>query len=152
MAEVGALARVITDPYAASYGERWERLLVAGFIGLTTGLITAMAMYVFRFPEFAFGWASGTLMGAIVFVGGALAKLLVGQMRASITAAIVAFFVGVFGHLGMELAPFYLLGISTGGVVLYVPLRDVISVVIFFQVPIQFAGYLSAVVYEGLFE
>ncbi len=151
MAEAGSIARVFTDPYAASYGERWQRLLVAGFIGLTTGVSTAMAMYVFRLQEFAFGWATGTLMGLLVFVAGVLLKLLVGQMRASITAAIVSFFIGVFAHICLELAPFYLLGISTGGVVLYVPLRDVISVVIFFQVPIQFSGYLSAVVYEGLF-
>lgn len=146
------LTQVLTDPYAASYGTRVQRLLVAVFVGVTTGLVAAMAMYVFRLPDFSYGWATGTLMSGVVLAAGALLKLLVGQMRASITAAILSVFVGVGAHFAFELAPFYLLGISTSGVVLYVPLRDVISVVIFFQVPLQFSGYLAAVVYEGVFE
>ena len=152
MAETSGIVAALANPTRASYGDRWERWVAAVFVGTTTGLVAAMAMYVFRFPEFAFPWATGTVMSVFVFVAGVLVKLLVGQMRTSVAAAIISLFVGVFGHFAFELAPFYLLGIPTDGVVLYVPLRDVISVVIFFQAPLQFSGYLAAVVYEGLFE
>ena len=150
MGETRGVIETLANPYAASYGDRWERLLAAVFVGTLTGVTAAMAMYVHRLPEFSLWWASGTPMLAVVFVGGALTKLLVGQMRTSVTAIILATFLGAGLHILVEVVPFYLLGIPTGGVVLYVPLRDVFTFLILFQVPLQFAGYLSAVVYEGL--
>ena len=151
MAEASGVVGALTDPYTASYGERWERIAASLFVGTVAGVTTAMAMYVYRFPEISYDWAAGPALLLVVFGLGVLVKLLVGELRASVTAIILAVFLGAGLHVAVEILPFYLLGISTRGVVLYVPLRNVFTFLVLFQIPLQFAGYLAAVTYEGLF-
>jgi hypothetical protein len=146
-----AILSGVTRPREASYGDRLERLVAVSFVGGLTGLVSAMAMYVFRLQGLTYPWASETLMGAFVFVAGVLVKLLVGEMRASVTALLISIFVGTVGILAFEISPFYVLGIGTaGGFALYIPLRDLITFLLMFQIPLQFSGYLSAVVYDGM--
>lgn len=145
-----AILSGLTRPRKASYGDRLERLVAVSFVGVLTGLTAAMAMYVFRIQDFAPGWGTETLMASLVFVAGLLVKLLVGEMRASVTAMGVSVAVGTVCMFTFEIAPFYVLGIGTaGGYALYIPLRDVITFLLMFQIPLQFSGYLTAVVYDG---
>ncbi|MFB6176491.1 MAG: hypothetical protein ABEI99_04995 [Halobaculum sp.] len=145
-----AILSGLTRPRKASYGGRLERLVAVSFVGASTGIAAAMAMYVFRVQEFAPGWATETLMATMVFAGGLLVKLLVGEMRASVTAMGVSVAVGTVLTFAFEIAPFYALGIGTAnGYALYVPLRDVITFLVMFQIPLQFSGYLTGVVYDG---
>lgn len=145
-----AILSGLTRPRKASYGDRLERLVAVSFVGLLTGLTAAMGMYVFRIQELAPGWATETLMASLVFVAGLLIKLLVGEMRASVTALGISVAVGTACMFAFEIAPYYFLGIGTAsGYVLYVPLRDVITFLLMFQIPLQFSGYLTAVVYDG---
>ncbi|MFC7136730.1 hypothetical protein ACFQRB_09940 [Halobaculum litoreum] len=48
------------------------------------------------------------------------------------------------------MAPYVLLDIATlGGLALLPELRDVITLAVLGQVPLQFTGYLLAIVYDG---
>jgi hypothetical protein len=140
----------LVRPRQASYGDPLARRTAVGFVGGVTGVAAAMAMYAFRLQELAPAWASETLLGVTVLVGGVLVKLLVGQMRASVSALLVSLAVGSAAMLAFEVVPFYLLDIGTaGGLALFVPLRDVITFLLFFQIPLQFLGFLLAVVVEA---
>lgn len=145
-----AILSGLTRPRKASYGDRLERLVAVSFVGVLTGVTASMAMYVFRIQDLAPGWATETLMASLVFAAGLLIKLLVGEIRASVTALAISIVLGTACTFIFEVAPFYLLGIGTaGGYALYVPLRDVITFLLMFQIPLQFSGYLSAVIYDG---
>jgi hypothetical protein len=145
----GGLARGVTRPAAASHGDPGERLLAVWFVGVATGLVTAMATYPLRFQLFTLPWATESLLGGAVLVSGALVKWLVEQMRASIASFLLSAFVGAVALVGFQLAPYYLTGSASFGLRVYVPLRDVVTFLIMIQFPLQLVGYLSVVVYDG---
>lgn len=149
MSDATVILTGITNPRQASHGERPERLVAVWYVGILTGLMTVMAAYVYHRPGFAISWATDTVALGTIFTAGVLIKWLVGWMRASITAYLLSFFVSVIGLLVVKVAPYYLLGIPTGGPVLYIPLRDGISLLIMVQCPLHAIGFLTATLYEA---
>lgn len=143
------VARGLFDPRGASHGQRMERTVAMWYVGLLTGLLAAAATYVYHQPAFAAGWVSDPLAIVSVFGAGLLVKLLVGWMRVSMSAFLISFFTAIIGLFVAQIAPYYLLGIPTEGVVLYIPLRDGITLLMMFQAPLQAAGFLTGAVAEG---
>lgn len=140
----------LVRPADASYGSALRRRTVVGFVGLVAGLLGGMGTYVFRLESLAAPWASTELMGATVVLSGAFVKLLCQNLRTSVAAFGVAWGVGVLAGLVFGVAPYYLLGISTmGGWVLLPTVRDVVTFALIYQFPLQVAGYLLAILYDG---
>lgn len=148
--ERSSLRRAITRPVEASYGSRRERLVSAGVVGVLAGLLGAMATYTLRLQDLAPQWAGEVSMGVLVLASGVIVKLLCEQLRTSLVALAVATVAGGVLAFAAAVAPYLLLGISTlGGFALLPVFRDVITFLVFGQVPLQFTGYLIAIVYEG---
>ncbi|PSQ04062.1 hypothetical protein BRC97_12175 [Halobacteriales archaeon QS_6_71_20] len=145
----GALA-TLTRPADASYGSRRERLLSALTVGLLAGLVGAAAAYTLRRGALAPAWADDTAMATLVFVSGALVKLLCQSLRTSVLALAVATVAGAGLAVATAVVPYLLLDIATlGGLALLPALRDVITLLVFVQIPLQLTGYLVAIVYDG---
>lgn len=146
-----AVRTALARPAEASYGTRAERLLSALTVGGLAGALAAMATYTLRLQAMAPGWAGDTLMGALVFASGVLVKLLCEQLRTSVLALAVATVGGGLFAFAAAVAPYVLLDISTlGGLALLPALRDALTFLVFGQVPLQFTGYLVAIVYDGV--
>ncbi|GAA0194688.1 hypothetical protein [Halobaculum roseum] len=144
------LAAAVIRPARASYGSRSERIASAVTVGLLTGLATAMATYTLWQTSLAPGWAGDTVMAALVFAAGALVKLLCQNLETSVLALSIAVVAGAALTAAAGVAPYLLLDIGTlGGIVLLPELRDVITLVVFGQVPLLLFGYLVAIVYDG---
>lgn len=149
--ERSAVRRALVRPAEASYGTRSERVLSALAVGTLAGVLASMATYTLRLQEIAPAWAGDTAMAAIVFLSGVLLKLLCEHLRTSVLALGVATVLGVVVAFAGVVAPYVLLDISTlGGIALLPSLRDAVTFVIFGQIPLQFTGYLVAIVYEGM--
>lgn len=145
-----ALVTALTTPAVASYGTRRERYAAALVVGGLAGALGAMATYVLRLQTLAPSWAGETAMGALVLVSGVLVKLLCEQLRTSLSALAVATVAGGALAFAAAVAPYLLLDISTlGGLALLPVFRDVITFLVFGQVPLQITGYLVAIVYDG---
>ncbi|WP_277553201.1 hypothetical protein [Halobaculum limi] len=144
------LLAALKRPAEASYGTRRERLASASIVGVATGALGAMATYALRLQLMAPEWATTTAMGLCVLVSGVLVKLLCEQLRTSLQALVVSTVVGAVLAFATAIAPYYLLDISTlGGFALLPVFRDVITFLVFGQVPLQITGYLLAIVYDG---
>lgn len=140
----------LTRPARASYGSRRERLLSAAGVGLLTGMVAAMATYTLWQGSLAPGWAGDTVVGALVFAAGALVKLLCQNLKTSVLALSITVVAGAALTAAAAVAPYLLLDIGTlGGIALLPELRDVITLVVFGQVPLLLFGYLIAIVYDG---
>ncbi|WP_348610821.1 hypothetical protein [Halobaculum rarum] len=140
----------LTHPARASYGSRRERLASALAVGLLTGLSAAMATYTLWQGSLAPGWAGDTVMGSLVFAAGVLVKLLCQNLKTSVLALSVAVVAGATLTAAAAVAPYLLLDIGTlGGIALLPELRDVITLLVFGQVPLLLFGYLIAIVYDG---
>jgi hypothetical protein len=151
MSNRNAVVSGVLRPSEASYGDALERRVATLFVGITTGVAAAMAMYVFRLQDLSMGWSTEPLMAGLVFLAGALVKLLVPEMRTSISAALLSIFVAAVALTAFQVAPYYLLGLDlVGGLVLVIPLGDMITLLFMFQAPLQFAGFLTAVVVHGM--
>ncbi|WP_435064029.1 hypothetical protein [Halobaculum sp. EA56] len=144
------LLTALARPAEASFGSRRERLLSAGVVGTLAGALGAMATYVLRLQTLAPAWAGETAMAALVVTSGVLVKLLCEQLRTSLAALSVAIVAGGALAFAAAVAPYLLLDISTlGGFALLPVFRDVVTFLVFGQVPLQFVGYLLAIVYDG---
>ena len=151
MSEGDATAwRAVLQPSTASYGTRRERLVAALVVGTLAGVVAGTAMYGVRQSAVAPAWTSDTLSGALVLVSGGLVKLLCEHLRTSLLALATAVVVGLAVAVASAVAPYVLLDISTlGGLALLPELRDVITLAILGQIPLQFIGYLLGIVYDG---
>ncbi|MFC7068243.1 hypothetical protein [Halobaculum lipolyticum] len=144
------LWRAALEPATASYGTRREQLVAALVVGTVAGVVAGTAMYSVRQSAVAPGWTSDALSGALVLVSGALVKLLCQHLRTSLLALATAIVVGLGVAGATAVAPYLLLDISTlGGLALLPELRDVITLAILGQIPLQFIGFLLAIVYDG---
>ncbi|UIO98457.1 hypothetical protein Hbl1158_07740 [Halobaculum sp. CBA1158] len=142
-----ALAR----PATASFGTRSQRTIAALTVGVLAGVLGATATYTLRLQTVAPAWAGETAMGALVLVSGAFVKLLCQELRTSVLALVVAVVSGGVLAFAAAVAPYLLLDISTlGGIALLPTFRDVITFLVFGQVPLQLTGYLVAIVYDGM--
>lgn len=140
----------LVRPADASYGSALRRRTAAAFVGVAAGVLAAMGTHVFRLASLAPGWVSTDLMVGVILASGGLVKLLCQNLRVSVGALGVACAVSSVAAAGFAVAPYYLLGVSTmGGWVLLPVLRDVVSFALIYQIPLQIAGYLTAVVYDG---
>lgn len=148
--ERSTLRAALTRPAEASYGTPSERLASASIVGVATGALGAMATYALRLQIIAPEWATTTVMGLCVLASGILVKLLCEQLRTSLQALVISTVVGGVLAFATAAAPYYLLDISTlGGFALLPVFRDVITFLVFGQVPLQITGYLLAIVYDG---
>ncbi|MFC6785316.1 hypothetical protein ACFQFH_05100 [Halobaculum halobium] len=144
------LVGAVTRPVQASYGSRRERLAAALAVGLLAGLSAAMATYTLWQGSLAPTWASDVVTGSLVFAAGALVKLLCQNLKTSVLALAVAVVAGAALTAAAGIAPYLLLDIGTlGGIALLPDLRDVITLVVFGQIPLLLFGYLIAIVYDG---
>lgn len=147
---MSTLRAALARPAEASFGSRRERLLSAGVVGTLAGVLGAMATYTLRLQELSPAWAGDLPMAALVVASGALVKLLCEQLRTSLVALSVAIVGGGALAFATAVAPYLLLDISTlGGLALMPVFRDVITFLVFGQIPLQFVGYLLAIVYDG---
>ncbi|SHG97721.1 hypothetical protein [Halobaculum gomorrense] len=145
-----AIVTAATRPAAASFGTVRERYAAALIVGCLAGALGAMATYVLRLQSLAPSWAGDGAMAALVLASGMLVKLLCEQLRTSLSALAVATVVGAALAFAAAVAPYLLLNISTlGGLALLPVFRDVITFLVFGQVPLQVTGYLMAIVYDG---
>ncbi|MFC7098532.1 hypothetical protein [Halobaculum marinum] len=151
MSEGGSLLRTVAlRPAEASFGSRRERLASATLIGVLAGVLGATATYSLRLQELAPGWAGEVSMGVLVLASGVLVKLLCEELRTSISALVIAVVAGGVVAFATAVAPYVLLNIDTlGGFALLPTFRDVITFLVFGQVPLQITGYLLAIVYDG---
>ncbi|MXR41476.1 hypothetical protein GRX01_09015 [Halobaculum sp. WSA2] len=148
--DTSGLWKAMTHPSHASYGSRRDRLVSAVAVGLLTGVSAAMATYTLWQGALAPGWAGDTVMGSLVFAAGALVKLLCQNLKTSVLALSIAVVVGAAMTAAAAVAPYLLLDIGTlGGIALLPELRDVITLLVFGQVPLLLFGYLVAIVYDG---
>lgn len=109
-----------------------------------------MATYTLWQGSLAPGWAGDTVMGSLVFAAGVLVKLLCQNLKTSVLALSIAIFVGGAVTAAAAVAPYFLLDIGTlGGIALLPELRDVITLLVFGQIPLLLFGYLVAIVYDG---
>lgn len=138
------------NPASASYGTRGERVVAALVVGVLAGVVAGTAMYNVRQSAVAPAWTSDLLSGTLVLVSGALVKLLCEQLRTSLLSLATAVVLGLAVAGATAVAPYVLLDIATlGGLALLPELRDVITLAVLGQVPLQFTGYLLAIVYDG---
>ena len=144
------LVDVLTRPAEASYRRARVRMAAVLYVGVLAGVVGALAMYPFRMIDVAPAWASESGLAAITLASGALVKLLVEQLRTSVAAFVVASAVGAVAAIALRVLPYLLLGLSSlGGYALLPVAGDTLTFVLFGQFPLQLAGYLVAVVYDG---
>lgn len=145
------LRRVLLRPSRAVRTGPAERALAIIVVAVATGLLMAMAMYVLRERTMAPAWASERTMGVIILVAGSFTKLLVDELRASVATFVTALIVAMVGLLGLYVAPFYLLGISTlGGYALLPIAGDALTFGLIGMFPLAITGWLLVVVWDGM--
>ena len=146
-----ALRTAVARPAAASRGSRAQRTWVIVYVGVTTGLLAAMAHYVTLHGSFAPPWTGADVWFSVIVLAGVLTKLLAAGMRTSAAAIIVACVAGLGFSIAFAVAPYSLLAIDTvGGYALVVPVGRAVLAYVGEQFPLQFVGYLLGVVYHGL--
>lgn len=142
---------VLFRPATAARNGRVKRLCAIFWVAGATGLLGAMAIYVFRQTALSPPWVSQRMLAGLVVVSGGLTKLLVDQLSASVAAFIGSVVAGSFILAGFYAAPYFLLDIGTlGGYALLPVIGDAITFAIFGQFPLQITGYLLVVVYDGM--
>jgi hypothetical protein len=117
--------------------------------GVLAGVISATAMYSFRYRQLTYGWATEPLLAGVTLFAGASVKLLVEEMRASVAAFLLSLFLGAGTLAVFQVVPYVLSGGPRLALQLYLPFRDILTFLFMIQFPLQLSGYLSMVVYDG---